>query len=816
MNTKLIIKFFTLLFSFVVIDNAKGFMFWNQACSFSGAASSYITFPHSPSLDITSNFTLECWIHPTNSTSPVSQIILDKRTGTLAKGYTLYLNNGRVAIGTNSATRLIGNTVIQNNVWTHIAATYNASSNLFSVYINNTLDASVTILNAAPVSNTDSLKIGKGNVISPFAGSMDEVRIWKRDLSLAQISEFARTSLGAATGVYTQLSLSLTFQDRESTGTDFTLNDWSDNNGVGKNHSVSGLDLSNRPSTTISPNECLELDGINDYLSGAGLPDVSPSAAMTIESWIFPRTVSGISTIVFKGLPGMINYSLRLSGNILNGVINNNASFAATTIITPNLWTHVAFTYNGSDGRYVFYINGKKSGQSVIPAGMIPSTTQDFNIGGTVSSGSNFDGFIDEVRISNYVKTQPAINNFLYRSIDKFNEPNTVLVNVVYNLDGYAFDNVESGPKLIFFSDASFSHPATTNNQPVSPINRADNLNFQNSFILKTSNFRIPASGTTGVVADTLQISFDTLINDVNVFVALNHTAEEELKISLIGPNGESVLLFDNRLLAGNADNIITIFNDQADSSVLNNSRYISYSPSIKPKNPLNSVFAGKRTPGKWKLLINDEFGIGSGRAYSWGIQFNGMAAIVPGLSLRVFMQGFYREIDSCVADTIKVHLRESVSPYQDVGMIDESPDEDFIGHYNFPFAVLGQNYYLQVNHRNSIETWSADPIAFDLLSGGLTYDFTVSADRAFGSNQIEVEDIPLRFAMYGGDIRDSTSEQDGNVDIADVSAVDNDVYAFEVGYVNTDVTGDNVVDLSDLSITENNSFNFISKIVPP
>ncbi|MEO8210763.1 MAG: LamG-like jellyroll fold domain-containing protein, partial [bacterium] len=810
------IKFFTLLLSVIIVNTANGFMFWNQACSFSGASSSYITFPNSSTLDISSSFTLECWINPANSTSPSFQIILEKRTGTLSKGYALYLSNGKVAIRTNSTLRLIGNTVIQSNVWTHISGTYNASSNIFSIYINNILDASDTISNAAPVSDTDSLRIGKGTVNSPFAGYMDEIRIWKKELSLAQVSEFARTTLGAATGVYSQLVLSLTFQDKESAGPDFTLNDWSDNNGIGKAHGISALDLSNRPSTTISPNECVELDGINDYLSGAGLPEVSPSAAITIESWIFPRTVTGIRTIVFKGMVGMINYSLRLSGNILNGVINNNQSFGATALITPNLWTHVAFTYNGSDGRYVFYINGKKSGQGVIPVGMIMSTTQDFYIGGNLSSGSYFDGFIDEVRISNYVKTQSEINSFLYRSIDKFNEPNMGLINVVYNLDGYAFDNVETGPKLIFFSDASFSHPATNNNQPVSPINRADDLNFQNSFNLKSSNNRIPASGFSGYASDTLQISFDTLINDVNVYVALNHTAEEELKIYLKAPNGDSVLLFDNRSLAGNADNVITIFNDQADSSVVNNFRYVSYAPSIKPKNSLNSVFAGKRTPGKWKLLINDETGMGTGRLYAWGMQFNNLSSIIPGLSLRVFMQGFYREIDSCVTDTITVHLREELNPYLDVGIKYETPDEDFVGHYNFHSADPGVNYYLQVNHRNSIETWSADPIAFDFLSGGLTYDFTVSAESAYGSNQIQVEDVPLRFAMYSGDIRDSNSVQDGSVDLSDVSAVDNAVYAFEVGYVDADVTGDNVVDLSDLSITDNNAFNFISKIVPP
>ena len=60
----------------------------------------------------------------------------------------------------------------------------------------------------------------------------------------------------------------------------------------------------------------------------------------------------------------------------------------------------------------------------------------------------------------------------------------------------------------------------------------------------------------------------DTLITDVNLFIALNHSDEDELNIFLIAPNGDSVALFMNQSLVNDADNIITIFDDQADSSV--------------------------------------------------------------------------------------------------------------------------------------------------------------------------------------------------------------------------------------------------------
>lgn len=39
--------------------------------------------------------------------------------------------------------------------------------------------------------------------------------------------------------------------------------------------------------------------------------------------------------------------------------------------------------------------------------------------------------------------------------------------------------------------------------------------------------------------------------------------------------------------------------------------------------------------------------------------------------------------------------------------------------------------------------------------------------------------------------------------------------FSFATGYVNTDVTGDNIVDTNDAAIVDNNSFHFIGRILP-
>ncbi|MEO8446619.1 MAG: hypothetical protein ABI528_03945, partial [bacterium] len=97
----------------------------------------------------------------------------------------------------------------------------------------------------------------------------------------------------------------------------------------------------------------------------------------------------------------------------------------------------------------------------------------------------------------------------------------------------------------------------------------------------------------------------------------------------------------------------------------------------------------------------------------------------------------------------------------------------------------------------------------FDFLTGGVEYNFTLSPDSAFGSNQIEVDTLP-RYAMYGGD-----ANQDDIVDVSDVTMVYNDATAFAGGYIVSDMTGDEFTDNQDLIITFNNSLAIVETIRP-
>ncbi len=186
---------------------------------------------------------------------------------------------------------------------------------------------------------------------------------------------------------------------------------------------------------------------------------------------------------------------------------------------------------------------------------------------------------------------------------------------------------------------------------------------------------------------------------------------------------------------------------------------------------------------------------------------WNGMASLQ--LNLTTLIQGFYNSGTNVqVSDTVEVLLRNNSAPYAITDSTRALLNTSGNATFSFANAVNGVSYFIQLKHRNSIETWSKTPQTF--AGNSLTFDFTTSATQAFGDNLIQVDASPVKFAMYGGDIN-----QDGTVDATDVSTIDNDAANFVGGYVVTDLTGDNFVDGTDFAISDNSAANFVSVIRP-
>jgi subtilisin-like proprotein convertase family protein len=108
------------------------------------------------------------------------------------------------------------------------------------------------------------------------------------------------------------------------------------------------------------------------------------------------------------------------------------------------------------------------------------------------------------------------------------------------------------------------------------------------------------------------------VISDVNVTgVDIAYLPINSLEISLVAPDGTTVLMYDNECL--NTGQISLSFDDEAPTDII--CPPISGNP-MRPVNPL-SVFIGDDTQGEWTLRVSvTSSGFGTGSINDWALEF--------------------------------------------------------------------------------------------------------------------------------------------------------------------------------------------------
>lgn len=178
-------------------------------------------------------------------------------------------------------------------------------------------------------------------------------------------------------------------------------------------------------------------------------------------------------------------------------------------------------------------------------------------------------------------------------------------------------------------------------------------------------------------------------------------------------------------------------------------------------------------------------------------------------LNVKLAIEGLYNSVTDKLEmkDTVSIFLRNSVSPFNIVDSLKTVVDSVNMNcnyrFYNVPTGV----YYFSIKHRNALETWSKAGGESYTTGGVYNYNFTSQSSNAYGSNQ-KLKGI--KYCIYSGD-----TDQNGIIDAADMSQIENAAFESVTGYVPTDVNGDNFVDASDKSIVENNVALGISVITP-
>lgn len=365
--------------------------------------------------------------------------------------------------GINDAPKGAAN--LTNDQWHHVAGVYSRSGS--SLKIDSYVDGTLVGTQTATVGNiTSSSPLHFGHYLGQpyFEGGLDDIRIYGRTLSAAEISSLASgcgnasssSSSSVSSGTGSSMSSSSSISSSGSSlssslsSTGSSLSSSSSVSSVCQPVTLSGLSAywkmdgsgstiqdsttfnnsgtllngamqtaSGAPVNYMNPRS-LWLDGTNDY---ALVPNTtnfpSGNAARTISLWMRQEALTSQAALVSLGNGNTASQKfIVMMGSeggqtylFTDGVNeSNNITLSGSQIPTTGAWHHVAFVTDGSAWQY--YLDGtlRKSGTFAVA---LNTVTNDVEIGARhdIATGY-FDGMLDEVRIYNRALTAAEVAAF--------------------------------------------------------------------------------------------------------------------------------------------------------------------------------------------------------------------------------------------------------------------------------------------------------------------------------------------------------------------------------------------------------------------
>ncbi|MBD3347102.1 MAG: hypothetical protein GF401_18765 [Chitinivibrionales bacterium] len=180
----------------------------------------------------------------------------------------------------------------------------------------------------------------------------------------------------------------------------------------------------------------LTLDGVDDYVRIPHSASLDITSEITMIAWVNISTYLEYAPILFKGGnddPNALTTGGSSYGIIQSGVRKGTSAgklriscpstrqTETSTMVRPSTWTHIAVTYDASEGIKVYFDGALES--EFPPDGEIASSTSPLFFGVEFTGGDEFwDGQLDEIMVFNRVLSESdigrAMNNQLSASAD--------------------------------------------------------------------------------------------------------------------------------------------------------------------------------------------------------------------------------------------------------------------------------------------------------------------------------------------------------------------------------------------------------------
>ncbi len=414
------------------------------------------------------------------------------------------------------------NTSIQKNVWTHVVVVNNAGSVTF--YVNGVSDGTsgsapgytpVNIGTAEPTTNED------------FTGSIDEVRIYNRALS---VNEVRNLYLAGSTKINTS---------QNNLIRNGLIGYWNMDSSYSRNSLVTDLSASGNvltqagtPQKNIGKvGQSFNLDAVDDQLfcteancggTTGGKYDMG-TRDWTAMAWIKPEAggtnCNARGSIVSKIGDDENGWHIAIGGQFICAEIRGAVIVTSTldgATIPLNEWSHVAVVFD-RDGNMTRYLNGVQTGtQDNISAndGASVDHPHNFCIGGRDGGGGCierlFDGKLDEVRVYDRVLSVSEISTLYKSGESKINaSQNSISGSSLNNglVGMWSFNSKDLSDKVYDRSgnshDGYFVGGATSSAKKIGKVGQAINFDGVNDTVL------IPHSGLLDLdMTETATFSF--------------------------------------------------------------------------------------------------------------------------------------------------------------------------------------------------------------------------------------------------------------------------------------------------------------------